>query len=165
MVPRQQSSLSTSAAVRNDVTDCRLSAERSNQSDVPSPRLRSVPPLCPRGRRAAVGSRMFSRQCYVRVCHRPRTGIRCWSFHRRSSSGRDVPGNCEKIAKSTAPRRRCSHDHTHYRRLLRSVHIGFDTRRMPGSAECQNHRPVPFLRMAAPGVRRARDRRATTGAY
>lgn len=45
MVPRQQSSLSTSAAVRNDVTDCRLTAERSNQLDVPSQRLRSVPPL------------------------------------------------------------------------------------------------------------------------
>ena len=47
--------------------------------------------------------------------------------------GRNVPGNCEKIA-NRRRRRRCSHDHTHYRRLLQSGrHIGFDTRRMPGS--------------------------------
>ena len=45
MVPRQQSSLSTSAAVRNDIIDCRLTAERSNQLDVPTQRLRSVPPV------------------------------------------------------------------------------------------------------------------------
>jgi hypothetical protein len=100
MVPRQQSSLSTSAAVRNDVTDCRLTAERSNQLDVPTQRLRSVPPVV---REAGGWISRVSRQRYVRICHRPRTGIRCWSFHRCSSLGRDMPGNCEKIAKRRRP--------------------------------------------------------------
>ena len=100
MVPRQQSSLSTSAAVRNDVTDCRLTAERSNQLDVPTQRLRSVPPVV---REAGGWISRVSRQRYVRICHRPRTGIRCWSFHRCSSLGRDMPGNCEKIANRRRP--------------------------------------------------------------
>src|SRR5215510_12411358 len=98
MVTRQQSSLSTSAAVRNDVTDCRLTAERSNQLDVPSQRLCSVPPLVREAGALRWISRVFAGMLRSRLSP-PEEG----HPHRCPSPGRDVPGNCEKIANPRRP--------------------------------------------------------------
>ena len=74
MVPRQQSSLSTSAAVRNEVTDCKLTAERRNQLDVPSQRLCSVPPLVREAGALRLDLACFRGNATFAFVNRPRTG-------------------------------------------------------------------------------------------
>lgn len=91
MVPRQQSSLSTSAAVRNDVTDCRLAAERSNQLDVPSQRLCSVPPLVREAGALRLDLAVFAGMLRSRL-----SPLEDGHSHRCPSPGRDVPRNYER---------------------------------------------------------------------